>query len=210
MNGVCRLLQRSGCRVANVGYRLMTESPYPAALEDVLAAIDAVEDKLRPGQVEGGSPDEPIETPVVLLGASAGGFLAMTAGFRLGYPRVAAVVSLSGPSDFYPGRVRTRYGIDRSAEKDLLNHPLALADRGSPPVLAIHGDPDDLVPFSQSERIATRMGELGRPCELRRFDNASPGHGLWIDGDRPEPDLKPALASQVIDFVLRSAGPTRP
>lgn len=206
MNGVCRLLQRYGCRVANASYRLMSNAPYPAALEDVLAAVRSAETRID-AENTAGLPDGSKGSPLVLLGASAGGFLAMTAAFLLGHSRVAAVISLSGPSGFYPELVKHGHGIDNSADPTLLNPPLALANRNSPPLLAIHGDPDTLVPFSESEQIMTRMRELGRPCELERFANDSSGHGLWVDDDWPEPELKPAIGRRVIDFILRFAPP---
>jgi epsilon-lactone hydrolase len=60
------LAERSNCTVIGIDYRLAPEHPYPAALEDALAAFDAL-------VASGVKPSE-----VVLAGDSAGGNLALS------------------------------------------------------------------------------------------------------------------------------------
>jgi acetyl esterase len=64
---ICRLIASAvGCEVISVGYRLAPERPFPAAVEDGLAAARCVA-----AEGSGGSP-----RPVVLAGDSAGGNIA--------------------------------------------------------------------------------------------------------------------------------------
>jgi acetyl esterase/lipase len=80
------LAERSGREVIGIDYRLAPEHPYPAALEDALAAFDAL--------VESGvSPEQ-----IVVAGDSAGGNLALCLQLRLrdrGGPQARALLLIS-------------------------------------------------------------------------------------------------------------------
>src|SRR6202040_3210515 len=39
--------------------------------------------------------------------------------------------------------------------------PINYANRGNPPVFILHGDKDDLVPFSQSKQLHSRLDQVG-------------------------------------------------
>ena len=74
MAGVSIFPAEQGWAAVNINYRLLTNHPFPAPLGDVLTAYrwhqdTDQEDLCRRGRVR-----------VALLGASAGGFLAMAAG----------------------------------------------------------------------------------------------------------------------------------
>lgn len=89
-DGLCSALaNRTGYAVLNVDYRLAPECPYPAALDDVMAAAEWA------SSIAGGG-------PVVLGGDSAGGNLAAAAALRArdaGGPRVSLQVLLFAPLD---------------------------------------------------------------------------------------------------------------
>ncbi|WP_234983332.1 alpha/beta hydrolase [Demequina sp. NBRC 110053] len=72
---MAELAHEVGCAVASVEYRLAPEHPYPAALEDVVTAVGW----LRAGH----GPDRLDPERMVLVGISAGGGLAASAGLAL-------------------------------------------------------------------------------------------------------------------------------
>ena len=47
------------------------------------------------------------------------------------------------------------------------------------PVYIVHGDADELVPISQSEKVIKKLKEAGVPCELIIKEGG--GHGIWPD-----------------------------
>ncbi len=47
------------------------------------------------------------------------------------------------------------------------------------PSLIVHGDSDQLVPLSQSQKMIKKLKETGVPCELKIKPGA--GHGFWND-----------------------------
>ena len=47
------------------------------------------------------------------------------------------------------------------------------------PSLIVHGDSDQLVPLSQSQKMIEKLKETGVPCELKI--KAGAGHGYWKD-----------------------------
>jgi acetyl esterase/lipase len=105
--GLLEQLQAEGYAVASVNYRLSGEAPFPAAVQDVKAAVRWLRARAAGYGID---PDR-----VAIWGTSAGGYLASMVGVsgdqfsglddpRLGTvgvsSRVQAVVSWYGPSDF--------------------------------------------------------------------------------------------------------------
>ena len=98
----------------------------------------------------GGDPER-----IVLAGSSFGARLATLAGFTVNDPAfqpgferadtsIAAVVALYG----YYGGIASRRGLPSS--------PFDYADRGSAPLLIVHGDQDTFTPASQARALAER------------------------------------------------------
>lgn len=88
-------LLEAGFAVIAMNYRLSGEAEWPAQLEDVIAAVRFVQDQGAAMSVDG--------SRIALFGASAGGFLAATAGAALAGrdgPGVLAVVNWFGPVAF--------------------------------------------------------------------------------------------------------------
>ncbi|MDD5199147.1 MAG: alpha/beta hydrolase [Terrimicrobiaceae bacterium] len=167
-----------GFAVASIGYRLSSDAPFPAQIEDCKAAIrwlraHAKDYHLDPGRFAavGGSAGGHL---AALLGTSAG-VKAFDVGAHLDQSsRVQAVVDYCGPTDF----VKRMEAGDRKepppALVKLLGGPLtekrALAEQASPithvsgdaaPFLIVHGDLDNLVPISQSELFFDALEKAG-------------------------------------------------
>lgn len=168
-----------GYMTATISYRLLRDSIYPAAVEDV---TDAVEWLFENGENYGYDPDR-----IALIGGSAGAHLAMLAGYSWENPasqntgetpanRVKAVVDIYGPVD-----LTTEYARNQPLVTGFIGHaynvmpelyreasPVSYLNSSCPPTLILHGTSDMLVPISQSDTLKSRLDALGVPCEYFR------------------------------------------
>ena len=166
-------LLQAGIAVVRVNYRLSGTATWPAQGDDCLAAIVHLQ---REGPALGLDPSR-----MVLLGQSAGAFLAVSAALSLVQVglRPRGVVSLFGPMDFSTmdedmkalGRTPQMGWTDAadSAESQLLGKPvgenreaaramgpvgrLAQLREPLPPILIRHGDADPLIADLQAKRL---------------------------------------------------------
>ena len=105
-------------------------------------------------------------------------------------PRVAAIVNWFGISDvadliagisrknyavMWFGSLRDKEEIARSVS------PLTYVRKDNPPIITIHGDADDVVPYSQAVRLHEALDKAGVPNEL--FTVKGGGHGQFTDED---------------------------
>ncbi|MGH8610619.1 MAG: alpha/beta hydrolase fold domain-containing protein [Gammaproteobacteria bacterium] len=164
-----RYLAQRGYAVAAVNYRKAPENPFPAARDDVIAAIHFL--KAHAG-ILGIDPRR-----LVLLGRSAGGHLALVVAYGVRDPAIRGVISLYAPTDLvwswkHPGNPRVldthrllRNFLGGSPEKKPEAYrnasPLQLAHRQVPPTLLLHGGRDEMVWPKQAERLSQRLTELG-------------------------------------------------
>lgn len=163
-----------GFVVANVEYRLAKAAIAPAAVTDVLNATQWFFRNAGKYNVD--------KKRVVVTGGSAGGHLALMAGMtpksaRLG-PRsdVAAVVNFYGITDVadqLAGPNMRKYAVtwvpdDTPARLELAGRvsPMAHVRRDVPPVLTIHGDADETVPYEHGTRLTRALQEEGVTAEL--------------------------------------------
>lgn len=166
-------LLAAGIAVVRLNYRLSGTDPWPAQAEDCLAAIVHLQ---REGAALGLDPSR-----IVLLGQSAGAFLAVTTALSLVEVGLSprGVVSLYGPMDFSTmdqdmatlGRTPALGAADAadSAESRLLGFAVG-SDRAAaramgpigrlgqlreplPPILIRHGDADPMVADLQAKRL---------------------------------------------------------
>jgi acetyl esterase/lipase len=199
MDGVCAFLVGQGWAVVNVNYRLLPEHPFPAPLLDVLRAIRWVRETDRP--------DFRClnRSRVALLGASAGGYLAMMGGLMLKPRQVRSIVSISGPSlrsyaesEGDAERVRTE-GLDPR----LFSAPIDLVRPGAPPLLCTHSRIDTVVGVEHSEAIVRRMVEAGCEAELYLYQGHNELHGIWRD-QIPPLRLCPHLEDVIAAFLRKT------
>lgn len=171
-NWVVRYLEK-GFVVANVEYRLGPVAPAPAAVEDALKAANFFLDNARKYGVD--------PNRVAVTGGSAGGHLALMVGLtpksaKLGKPvKVRAVVNFCGITDVddqLHGPNERKYATDwvpagpgRLALARRVS-PITYVRKDAPPVLTIHGDADDTVPYQHGVSLTKALTEAGAKAEL--------------------------------------------
>ncbi len=199
---------RAGFDVVAPIYRLAPQHPFPAALDDVVAAYSKLAAR------EAG--------PLVVAGDSAGGGLALALMISLRdrgapLPRAAALFSPWTDLAATGASVRdnderdpifTRRALKRAARqylgkasaRDPLASPLYADLRGLPPLL-IHVGADELL-LDDARRLAERAGAAGSPVELKIWPLAP--HG-WQLGNAFMPEARRSIA-EAAQFLARHAG----
>jgi acetyl esterase/lipase len=171
-------LAAAGHRVWNLEYPRVGEpgGGWPGTAAAVAAALDAI------GEVAGGR-------PVVVLGHSAGGHLALWA--ARGRP-VAAVLGLAPVCDLPAAR---RAGLGEGAVEEFIGAPPEDAVEAyleaSPgarlplgvPASLVHGDADERVPIAQSRTYARAARAAGDEIEL--IELAGVDHMALIEPEGP-------------------------
>ncbi|NCQ28743.1 MAG: prolyl oligopeptidase family serine peptidase [Armatimonadetes bacterium] len=131
---------------------------------------------------------------VAVLGASAGGYLALMVGLLLGAARVRAIVSLAGPATHHSG-VRHEQ-LWRLRDGRALVPPVGLVSDCTPPVLCVHSVNDELVRPSESRAVVERVRASGSRADVYEFDGLGKQHGIW----RAETD-PPFLLGHLEDWI---------
>lgn len=188
------LAARCPARVFVADYRLAPEHPFPAGLDDTVAAYRGLLDQgVEPGNT-------------VIAGDSAGGGLAVAAALRLrdlGQPLPGALVLFSPLADLtrpYPAvpprgevmltpawlRECARSYVATGDPADPLVSPVNADLRGLPPTLIQVGSDELLLPDSQ--RLYERLRSAGVRAELhefhRRWHVFQVSAGMLADADR--------------------------
>jgi acetyl esterase/lipase len=180
-DSVCRALaNESGATVASVGYRLAPEHPFPAPLEECIAATRALAQR-HEGE------------PLAVAGDSAGGNLAIGVARRLRdqiraqaliYPVCDAGLNTPSYRDF-----EDRYGLTAVGMQRYWNLYLDGADgfqpdasplraddlAGLPPTFVLTSEFDVL--RDEGEAFAQGLREAGVDVTFRRYDGTI--HGFW-------------------------------
>lgn len=168
---------RKGYVTTSINYRLGDEGIYPAAKLDT---IDAIKWMKKQASTYGYSPDK-----IVLLGYSAGGAVALNAGFDENTD-VAAIVSGAGVTDLNAlaitsdiPEIRNNIELYMGGKPAALASPVNQVTKNSPPVLMFHGIGDNIVPETQSIRLARKLKAKLIPHEVVLFDMT--GHDLMLE-----------------------------
>ena len=196
---------RKGHVVASVEYRTANEAPFPAALEDVKAAIRF----LRANASGFGIAPE----KVFVGGESAGGCLACLAGVYgkerrydvgeyLEYSsQIQGVLDFYGLIDFTykPGGADDLGPVIRQflGGKPLEEEASAClhVDADTPPFLIFHGDRDEVAKPSQSEKMYQSLMEQGIPAEFYVLEECGHGSDEFYQAE---------ILELVADFIHRS------
>ena len=207
-----------GYAVASINYRLSPEPLFPAQLEDCKAALRWL--RAHAGEF-GFDPNR-----IVVWGASAGGNLAallgttgevrdFDVGENLGHSsRVQAACDFFGPTDFLQmdahrlpdGQI---HDAPDSPESKLIGgpiqdnpdavrrvNPITYVTKGAAPFLIVHGTLDRLVPFNQSQLLATALEAAGGPVTFHPVEGG--GHGEYFGAERgcglyADPEVAPLV-----------------
>jgi pectinesterase len=196
-------LSRAGVAWFSINYRLAPKHRYPAAVEDVEAAIrwvkaHAAEFKIDPARL-------------ALVGESAGGHLVAMAVVRAREDtRVAAAVPFYAPVDLTSDTERRgglslslralfgrTYEVDEQAAQLLREaSPINYVHAGLPPFLLVHGTADMSVPYSQSVQLQAKLKAAGVSCDLITIDDGVHGMRQWEATDRSYKD-------KVINWIVQ-------
>lgn len=214
------LLER-GYAVASVEYRLSGEAIFPAAIEDCKAAVsflrlNAVKYNLDPDRFG-------------VWGSSAGGHLVALLGTtndvtdfdtqevcKKAPATVQAVCDWFGPTDFlrmndFPGRIdhdgpespESRFiggPIQQNKEKAAKANPITYVSKADPPILIMHGEVDQAVPYNQSELLYAALQKAGVEVTLYKVEKGD--HGFRGAVDSPDKLFK--MVADFFDKRLRT------
>ena len=152
-----------GYVTATISYRLVKDAKFPAAVEDVKCAIIWIKENAEKYGID--------PNHVALIGGSAGGHLAMMAGYdpdnsvsgceSKSSGKVQAIVNLYGPVDLTTSYARERPEVTNFLGKtwqeapDLFVNasPRTYISSDDPPTITFHGTLDSLVPVSQADSL---------------------------------------------------------
>ncbi|MFC8085981.1 alpha/beta hydrolase [Streptomyces sp. NPDC057340] len=202
---VSEIARRTAATVLSVDYRLAPESPFPAAVDDALAAYRTLLDRGTPA----GS--------IAVTGESAGGGLALALLLSIrdaGLPQPSSASVLSPWTDLTQsgGTMTTRAAADpaltrralqtRAADylagadpRTPLASPLHADLRGLPPLLIQAGGREILL--DDALRLAARAAHADVPVTLRTF----PGAPHVFQGFAPLADEAAQALDQVAAFI---------
>lgn len=179
-----------GYAVAAVEYRLAPQNRFPAARDDVVAALDFLTQHAGEYRIDANR--------MVLLGRSAGAQLALLVGYTVQRPAIRGVVSFYGPTDLVWGYNHPANPLvlesrplleaylggtpDQLPDAYSAASPIDHVDANSPPTLLIHGANDEMVFVENSQRLAVRLTAAQRPHLLVTLPCASHGCDANLQG----------------------------
>ena len=189
--GLCVKLAEHGYVAVTVTYRLAPKYPFPAAVNDVKAAVRWLRANASTYKID---PER-----IGVTGGSAGGHLAQFLGVTANVPefegiaspkessKVACVVNVYGPSDFtlsYGKSVDAAEvlplflggNLEQARGKHIMASPLYWVTPLSAPTLCIHGTEDQYVNIEQAELLVDRLAKAGVEAKLLKLEGA--GHGF--------------------------------
>lgn len=194
-------LAANGFVAVPVEYRLATEAVYPAAANDVKAAVRWVRE--HAGEL-GVAPEA-----IGVVGNSAGGHLAALLGVtpeldHFGDPSraaesssavqavglISAVVDLPGLAqrDWYSPTVFIGTPYEQAPDLWEGLSPSRLVDEGAAPTIALHGTRDELGSLEEIEEMASRLRSFGISAEVVPIIDGE--HDFWERSDHRSAAMK--------------------
>jgi acetyl esterase/lipase len=185
-----------GWTVVNVEYRLARVALAPAAVEDCLCALRFIATQAKTYNID--------TARIVLTGESAGGHLTLTTGMipesagldrecagATPIPKVAAMINWFGitdVADVIDGPHKANLAVTwlgSLPNKDEIAKrvsPLTYVRPGLPPILTIHGDMDQLVPYDEAVRLHAALTKAGVSNQLLTIPGGR--HGNFTPEER--------------------------
>jgi acetyl esterase/lipase len=179
--------------LVNVEYRLANTSLAPAAVEDCRCALRWVHRHAKEYGFD--------TTKLVVAGHSAGGHLALMTGMlgpssefdsscahALGHDelKVAAIVNFFGPTDvtdLLEGPHQQDWAVEwfgslpNRMELAKKLSPLTYVHSGLPPIITLHGDLDEIVPYQPAVSLHKALDGAGVPNQIVTVPGG--GHAGW-------------------------------
>lgn len=203
-------LARHGYAVASIDYRLAPRAIWPAQRDDVLAAVAFLRAHAAALGID--------PARVVLLGRSAGGQLAEATAYAAHDPGIRGVVALYAPADmslsWNSASANDSFQLRQILQQFLGGTPataraaydgasgVLLVGPGAPPTLLLHGRLDTIVPDSQSELLAEKLGAVGVPHALVSLPWAT--HGFdYVDFNGPGAQITMYAVEWFLSAVTR-------
>ena len=196
----CLRYVEKGFVCADVEYRLAKVATAPAAVTDVLDAAHWFEENAKKYDVD--------TKRIVMTGGSAGGHLSLMVGMtpksaKLGpAAKIAAVVNFYGITDVGdqlggpnlreyavtwvpegPGRLEVAKRVS----------PMTYVRKGLPPILTIHGDADQTVPYEHGVKLTKALRDAGDDAELVSVPQGKHGFPKATEDEIYEHDIWPFL-----------------
>ena len=166
----------------SINYRLFDfttkQNKFPSQEEDVAAALAFIETK---------SAEWNISSKLVLSGASAGAHLALLHGLKNRKSEIKGLVAFFPPTDLPSlygfnnlttlGLTELLGGTPQTAAVAYQNSsPVKFVSQDDPPTIFFHGETDQVVPISQSEKLETALKNTQIRHQFIRVPNQ--GHGF--------------------------------
>lgn len=188
-----------GWRVVNVEYRMAGNSLAPGSVEDTRCALRWIYRNAAQWKFD--------TSKIILTGHSAGGHLSLITGMLPdGTPldnrcygdakygdvpmKPAAIVNwygISDVNDLIEGPNVKNYAkmwmgsMSNAAEVAKSVSPLTYVRKDLPPVITIHGDKDDVVPYTHATRLHDALIKSGNVSQLLTITGG--GHGMFAQKD---------------------------
>jgi len=144
----------------------------------------------------------------LVVGASAGGHLALMTGLRLVPDEIAGIVSVSGIDDLepdlrrWPNRYRGLFGTEPTEALVAQASPITYLTGDSPSILCTHSRYDEVVPCASAEQFIHRAAQKGVDVQSYFYERRNDGHCIWIPGSDPH-RLHPDIEAEIRRFVCR-------
>ena len=161
-----------GYAIFNLNYRLFNgNNIFPTQEQDVKKALEFIAGKKDEYSIN--------HDKIVLMGASAGGHLALLQAYKYEVPRIAGVIDFFGPTDlttmyldpwhpYIPVALQMVTGTNPKQDAALYHQssPINFVTARSAPTLIFHGGNDPVVHVSQSRALKKKLEKAGVAHDL--------------------------------------------